>query len=455
MGHLTRMAIIGTTLLSSSIAQMEWRDISLAYNTPDVLQDYAITYDSSRNVLVLDRGLAGAPAIWEFDGQYWDRVASAPSRLGHALVFFANLQVAVGFGGNLGLGGTASNDTWTWDGTTLTTLNPTSSPPARSWHAMAYDSHRAKLVLFGGSSAATGLLGDTWEFDGTDWMPIVTPATPSARAQCAMTYDDQRQTTVMFGGVDGTGARNDTWEYDGVNWMPIATPNAPTVITSSLRHSMAFDQSLSKTVLTGGGTTWSFDGNDWTAIATTLGSPGLGAIAYCSGRSRIEGFGGLNTGTWKLATIPSGTPLAQTSIFGTGNLFGGIGATSPPIVGQLLTCGFSSCNDWDQRYYLVLGLSALQQPVSFTGPVIWAPNETWINGTSLLITPDLINFSPWVGNFTYCSAPPFLLHMNPIAIPTNPALAGTHIFGQVLGWQHNGASTYWGMSAAIDWQIGF
>src|SRR5438874_3914689 len=70
-------------------------------------------------------------------------------------------------------------DTWEWDGTDWIQKTPATSPPPRECHAMAYDSTRERVVLFGGTDGS-GFLGDTWEWDGTDWIQK-TPAT-SARS---------------------------------------------------------------------------------------------------------------------------------------------------------------------------------------------------------------------------------------------------------------------------------
>ncbi len=51
-------------------------------------------------------------------------------------------------------------DTWVWDGRRWNLRRPSSAPPARSNHAMAYDSHRRRTVLFGGLGD-NGVLGDT------------------------------------------------------------------------------------------------------------------------------------------------------------------------------------------------------------------------------------------------------------------------------------------------------
>jgi hypothetical protein len=73
-------------------------------------------------------------------------------------------------------GGVFFADTWEWNGTAWANL-AIAGPPARSWHAMAYDSNRHRIVIFGGqtSNLSGGHLDDTWE--------LVTPvAVASAQA---------------------------------------------------------------------------------------------------------------------------------------------------------------------------------------------------------------------------------------------------------------------------------
>jgi hypothetical protein len=122
-------------------------------------------------------------------------------------------------------GGSDSNgkplaDTWEWDGQnkTWTQIKPTTSPPARSSHALAYDSARKRTVLFGGWSGSTSLT-DTWEWDGQSWTQIQTTTAPSSPG--VMAYDSVRQRTVLWGRAAGT------WEYGGA-FLPLTT-NTSTV----------------------------------------------------------------------------------------------------------------------------------------------------------------------------------------------------------------------------------
>lgn len=76
----------------------------------------------------------------------------------------------------------------------------TTGPATRLYHAMAYDTQRAKAVLFGGSGV-NGAFGDTWEWSNATWTRVATTG-PAARRYHAMAYDNQRGRTVLFGGID-------------------------------------------------------------------------------------------------------------------------------------------------------------------------------------------------------------------------------------------------------------
>ena len=98
------------------------------------------------------------------------------------------------------------NDTWIWDGTTWTKLNPATSPSGLAYASMAYDAATGQLVLFGGMDAATNqALGDTWTWDGTTWTKQTRDPTPAPQPlPASMAYDPATAQLVLFGGVDGT-----------------------------------------------------------------------------------------------------------------------------------------------------------------------------------------------------------------------------------------------------------
>ena len=62
----------------------------------------------------------------------------------------------------------ANNATWTWDGTNWTQQSPVNHPPPSYGHAIAYDTARNQILLFGGTYII-GYRNDTWLWDGTNW----------------------------------------------------------------------------------------------------------------------------------------------------------------------------------------------------------------------------------------------------------------------------------------------
>ncbi len=97
-----------------------------------------------------------------------------------------------------------------------TSLIPEARDPQ---NAMAFDSARGRVVLFGGLSGALGAaLGDTFEYDGTKWM-FRAVSGPPGRWGSALAYDSGRGRTVLFGGYGGAaGYLADTWEWNGTAW---------------------------------------------------------------------------------------------------------------------------------------------------------------------------------------------------------------------------------------------
>ena len=88
--------------------------------------------------------------------------------------------------------------------------------------AIAYDSRRARIAVYGGYVGRTNFNGDQFEWDGHRWSSIAIGVSPGVRLDSAMAYDEQRGVTVLFGGSDGAD-RNDTWEWDGATWK-VVTP---------------------------------------------------------------------------------------------------------------------------------------------------------------------------------------------------------------------------------------
>jgi hypothetical protein len=94
-------------------------------------------------------------------------------------------------------------------------------PSPRIDHAMAYDSERAKIVLFGGGDD-TSFFGDTWEWDGNEWTQIADTG-PSNRSFHSMIYDTSEKEMLLFGGYTSYAVPNpifgDTWKMKDNVWV--------------------------------------------------------------------------------------------------------------------------------------------------------------------------------------------------------------------------------------------
>lgn len=334
----------------------------------------------------------------------------------HAMAFAGNPAVQGGvtvlFGGRVdgGVpGGIPDGETWHWNGTCWSPISFPAGcgcgingfqPCPRYNHAMAYDSVRRKVVLFGGTDGTT-LVGDTWEYDPfaqpPSWQCMMPLGGPSPRQGHAIVYDSDVGLVVLFGGADdAVTLKDDTWVWDGTSWQELNCTVRPPRRTE---HAMTFDASQGKTVLFGGtgltsalNDTWLLDINivgpvyscEWTEVCniappTSLPEPRHGhAMAYDSNRGRSVLFSGYRAlidavmgDTWTLTfsggncqwteelSFPSRSPLARQDhamvfdnerdavvLFG-GNLFW----RSPPELS-------------DETWELVCGPTITMQPIS-------------------------------------------------------------------------------------------
>ena len=217
----------------------------------------------------------------------------------HALAYDSARGQVLLFGGQFG---SVLNDTWTWDGSNWTQRSSQNSPPARLRHAMAYDSTHNQTVLFGGYSASGTALNDTWIWDGSNWTQKSPPNSPPARYAYGMAYDSARGQIVLFGGFSSSRTLlNDTWTWDGSNWTQRSPQNSP---PGRLSHAMVYDSTHGQTVLFGGSLTdggvgylndtWTWDGLTWTQKTAQNSPPArrLHGMAYDLGHGQVVLFGG-------------------------------------------------------------------------------------------------------------------------------------------------------------------
>ena len=269
--HRQRMVFFGGQTNSTTFGDTwefdgaTWTLVSTVHS-PGAQSQTSIIYDSCRQKTVL---FDTQGRTWEYDGTDWTRVSTSASPSARSLaaaVFDAGHCRTLLFGGEPNTGSpNALFDTWSYDGINWTQFNNAPPPPGRWGHAMAFDTSRGRIVLFGGYGPAYpgGTdMNDTWEFDGTNWVQVFPQASPPSLAQAGMLYDQSRDRIVLFGGTQA-------WEYTpGPVWAVIAT------------HTGTFSQGQTGATytLTVANTVWTDQTSGNVTVTETL-PPGLSLVS--------------------------------------------------------------------------------------------------------------------------------------------------------------------------------
>jgi galactose oxidase-like protein len=181
----------------------------------------AFAYDTVRQRAVLFGGFGGSSGneflgdTWEWDGTEWTQIADTgpPPRSYLAMVFDSSRECLVLFGGN-NLGWL--NDTWEWTDDGGWVKRQDMGPQFITSPTMVYSEKHT--VLFGAPGQGERGAGHTWEWDGNRWTQRQNMG-PPARVWHALAYDSQRDRVVLFGGRATRPQQNppdiafgDTWE---------------------------------------------------------------------------------------------------------------------------------------------------------------------------------------------------------------------------------------------------
>ena len=268
---------------------------------PSARGHVSMVYDVARRRTVLQGGFGANGDTWQWDGTTW---TSQPSTLG--TVNFPELAYDVRRQRVVLYSGGAINE---WDGATWTAVPSAVVPVARNQLAIAYDTARGEVVLFGGRDAGGSTEGRTWVWNGTIWAERTALAAPPRRTNHVMAFDSRRGVVVAFGGYDETfQLRDTTLEWDGATWSERVMATA--VPVPRFDAAMGFDEVRGVMVLFGGadefgqayGDTWEYDGTSWTERADVLG-PGPRSdtgLVWDAARRELVMFGGdsASADTW-------------------------------------------------------------------------------------------------------------------------------------------------------------
>lgn len=435
---MLRPHALAVPLLAASLAA-QWT-LETPAASPGNRSGHMMAADLLGNVLLFGGTASFAPnnQTWQYDGATWTQLlpATAPTaRLLASLVHDSARNRFVlygGWGSALSIG-TASNQTWEFDGTTWTQMAPTASPPGLWKHGACFDSGRNRVVVYGGALNGFPIAENaTWEYSGTTWTQVATAANPGPLERPAMCYAQTLGRTVLFGGIDPqTGGTSATWFYDGANWQQVLVAGPQPSVRTGAR--MVFDNARGVCVLTGGmdpvngaarNDTWEFDGTAWTQLPGAF-APGRDfGLAYDPVRRFVVRHGGIagavtNGETWRFG--------ARSEAFGAGCL-GANGVptlTSPdaPRTGGNWPLALTLANATAPLAVLAVGFNSLPGvPLDSIG----LPGCTaWVTADVLLAAPASNGQSGWQ-----------------IGLPSAAAVVGVELFAQALsldaGWNAAG-----------------
>ena len=212
----------------------DWTQSDKSLALPDPSFSYTLTYDELTHQLLAVGSTHPMNATtpkeveetWAWDGRGWTRLqpAHSPPPLADAAAAYdpASRRVIL-FGGaavhDNGAADAVVADTWAWDGTDWTHLQPATHPSAREGAAMATDAVQGRAMLFGGTDGSPGasgatVFGDTWAWATNIWVQLHPAAAPSPRFLARMAYDPSRQQVVLFGGaLNGSTDSDEVWVY--------------------------------------------------------------------------------------------------------------------------------------------------------------------------------------------------------------------------------------------------
>jgi hypothetical protein len=278
----------------------------------------ASAYDPVSGLIILFGGVSGNfpfavehDDTWTFDGSTWRKLSprTSPSkRSGSMLVFDEPSQKLVLFGGFDGTTVTYFNDTWIFDGASLTwrqTYVP-NPPHVRSAMSAFRDPSTGRVAFFGGTDG-TGFFNDMVRWNGLSWDALTPSSSPSARASAATAFDPVRNNVVLFSGLNGSYPQ-DTWTWDGNDWTQQSPSQQPPTRDGG---GACFEPHLGGVVVFGGTSpsstymndTWIWDGTDWTQLQPATAPSGRTgfSMSFDAALDRIVVAGGAypyNTETW-------------------------------------------------------------------------------------------------------------------------------------------------------------
>lgn len=353
-----------------------WTNISSAGTPPSARSQQAMVYEKSSGKVLLFGGgrsevnswdgtgiSASIGETWEWDPatKAWAQVTTVGSpsvRHDSAMVWDSTRNLAVLFAGMQtdipGASGVPKQDTWEYDPATKTWTDRTTSgskPSQRYGHGMAYDTARAKVVMFGGWDINSGgSKNDMWDWDPAtaSWKQRLAGTEsniPTARIYASMMWNETQARLLLVAGSTAynpggkgpyppgyfpTNGSREVWEIDPATatctdrTLPVDVPQERT------NHAMAFSPATDKTYIFGGydfmgqplDDLWAWDGATWAQVRTDVRPPARAdaALAYDPARKSLILFGGTSmwgstiySDTWEFTSTGKWVPLSPST----------------------------------------------------------------------------------------------------------------------------------------------
>lgn len=263
-----------------------------------------MVFHEEEDAVILFGGLSGVDSsglryglddTWRWTGRRWVRVLTPDRPAGRgefAMVYDSNRDVIVLFGGFDGTN--PLSDTWIFDNGNWQQVPTPNSPGERRLPGAAFDPVRDRVVLFGGFRGSERLT-DTWEFDGTTWTQI-DAGTPEI-TNPSMVWDEAFDEILMTG-VDSTGIAA-MYQLAGGTWETLSPTTIPDCVAQNV---MVFHPPSGRVISYGGlcstgfatSETFQWDGSNWGKVdaVPTAGAIFGMAAAYDPNRFEILLFGG-------------------------------------------------------------------------------------------------------------------------------------------------------------------
>ena len=153
------------------------------------------------------------------------------------MVYMANVDRVLLYGGFAGANGTTSDDTWEYNPNTntWTQICTGCAPGVRHAHILVYDDASGKVILYGGQRSFGGAdIAQTYLYDPTQpvstrWKPANPVAEAPASAYTCHGYDKQRSRLLIYptvGHVYAYTVAGNTWADLGITGGPNPDPGA-------------------------------------------------------------------------------------------------------------------------------------------------------------------------------------------------------------------------------------